>query len=604
MNRSGWWIAAAAALVAVAAFVALLTRGPASGRAPVKPGGTARPEGRGAVGDPPPGGGVVRVTISVQPEGGSPEWTLELRDGGGTVHVERGTGARECAIEPVAGGRALLMLRAEGFVGETRRLEVGSPEVAASAVLKQFGSVSGRLQCDGMPVGAALVRLSMARDSLPMLMDLAEQDRVPEMGWSVESDAEGRYRFDRVPPAEGFTLVAADFDHAPAHAGPFDVRPGEETIVDVPMVLGSHLAGRVVDSRGAPCVGTTVHVYQKQVKPGVFAWMDEARARTDDDGRFVTPALAGLATRMLKAWVAVDGVQEIIQHETEPPERGTKDVGTLAPLPGTVLFEAESMTGKAPFKVTVSVNEDPPGSGRGVVVSDLVLDREGRVRVTGLPVGEGAYTVLNGDDRSVADGKFRTTGRDMVVKLPALVEPAPPAPKPEERLVIEVAETGEDAIVVLIGEGEFLMWREVRKDDRSPVIERVPPGRYTLHVAAGDRYSQQEVTQVKGQDLKLSVIPDRIGRSLTLLVLQDGKPVPRARVELRGFRAGAKGLRAPWAEGGEDGRVVLRGLPAGVTVLSATIVNKEGQGRTYPAIEITDAGEATVDLAKAPGEQR
>jgi hypothetical protein len=237
-------------------------------------------------------------------------------------------------------------------------------------------------------------------------------------------------------------------------------------------------------------------------------------------------------------------------------------------------------------------------------VNDLALDPEGRARVLGFPVGEGVYSVSNGDGRSVADGRFRTTGRDMVVKIPAFVEPAPRPPKPEESLIVDVAETGEDAIVVLIGDREFLMWRKVPKDSRSPVIERVPPGSYTLHVTAGDRYSQQEVTLVKGEDLKLTVVPDRVGRSFTILVLQDGKPVPGARVQLRAFAAGAKGHRVPWAEGGDDGRVVLRGLPADVTVLTAAVLNKEGYGRTYPAIEIGDAGEATVDLAKAPGEQR
>jgi hypothetical protein len=495
-------------------------------------------------------------------------------------------------------------VRARGFVGDTRPLEVGPADATVSAVLRQFGSVSGNLRCDGMPVGGALVRLSMAPESMRVLMDVTEEDRVSDLAWSVESDGEGRYRFDRLPPAEGFTLVAADFDHSPANAGPFDVKPGAETTVDLAMAVGSHLAGRVVDSRGAACKGTTVNIYRKHVKPGVIKWEDEARARTDDDGRFVTPALAGAEVRMLKAWVAVDGVQEIIQHETEPPERGTRDVGTLAPLPGLVLFEAESLTGKPPFAITAAVDSDPPGVGLGVVVNGVALDREGRARVLGFPVGHGVYRVANGDGRSVAEGEFETTGRDMIVKLPAFVEPAPEPPEPEESLVVDVAETGEDAIVVLIGEGEFLMWRAVPKDRRSPVIERVPPGSYTLHVTAGDRYWQQEVTQAKGEDLKVSVLPDRVGRSFTIRVLQDGKPVPGARVQLRGFRAGARGHRVPWAEGGDDGRVVLRGLPADVTVLTATVLNKEGNGGTYPAIEIGDGGEATVDLAKAPGEQR
>jgi len=442
----------------------------------------------------------------------------------------------------------------------------------------------------------------MPRESLSTLMDLAEEDRVPDMAWSAKSDGEGRYRFERVPPAEGFTLVAGDFDHAPVEAGPFDVRPGEETVVDVPMRVGGHIAGRIVDSRGVPCAGATVHVYVQQRKPSVVSWVDEARARTDDDGRFDTPALPGTEMRMLKAWVAVGGVQQIIQHETEPPERGTRDVGTLAPLPGVVLLEAESMAGKGPFKVTVGVTGDPPGVGPVVIVNDLELDAEGCARVAGFPVGDGVYSVFNGDGRAVIDGKFRATGADIVVKIPPFGEPPSPAPTPKEKLTIDVPE-GQDVLVALLAGEDIAMWRRVRKDDSGPVVEPVGPGTYTLHISAGDRYGRQEITQVEGQDLRVSAVPDRIGRTVTILVLQDGKPVPRAKVGVRGFRAGSRGLRMPWAESGEDGRALLRGVPPDVSALTATIVSKEGFGRTY-SLELGEQPEVTVDLAQAPGEGR
>jgi len=594
MIQRGWWIAAASGIIAVILLVVLAVRGPAPGRAPAQTGGAERPSG-----EPPAGGGSLRVAVDAVPAGSSPEWTLEVRERAGGLHSEKGTGKRECVIGPLPAGRVLCTLRASGFVGETRMLEIGQGDTTVALALRRFGRVSGFLRCDALPVGGTLVRLVMDPEARSTLMQLVPEDRVQEAGWSTESDETGHYVFDRVPPAPGYTLVAADFDHAPAHAGPIEVKPGEEATADFTLIEGAHLAGRVVDSRGAPCGGATIHVYRQQEKRGLRNWVDEARARTDDDGHFLTPALAGRAVRMLKAWVAVDGIQEVIQHETEPPERGTKDVGTLAPLPGVVRFEAESGAECVGCSITVAVNGDPLGVGQTIVLSGIPLDEEGRARVAGLPIGEGSFTVLNPEGRAVADGQFRTTGRDTVVRIPRLGEPSVEPPPPAEKLIVEVADTGEEALVLLVADGSFVMWRRVGKGDRNPVVEPVSPGRYMLHVSAGDRYAEQEITQIEGQDLRVSVLPDRIGRAVTVLVLEEGKPVPGARVQVRGFVDEARGLRAPWAEAGGDGRALLRALPQDLKALTITVLDKDGFGRTY-TMDVADTDDVTVDLAAQP----
>jgi hypothetical protein len=600
MFGRGWVIAAAGAAVAVGLWIVLATRGPASGRAPVQHGGV--PGGSEAAGAVAEGGGSIRIAVGALPAGSLPEWILEARDSAGGLHREKGSGARECVIGSLPAGRLLCSLRAPGFIGETRRLEVEQGcDTEATLTLRQFGRVSGTVRCEGVPVPGALVQIKIPAESAAVLMDLSPEDRGIGAAQSVESDGDGRYRFARVPPAQ-VSLVAAGFDHAPVTVGPVDVHAGAETTADFALVAGAHLAGRIVDARGAPGKGATVHVLQRHDKRGgAVLWDDEARARTDEDGRFVTPALSGPAVRMLKAWIVVDGVQQVIQHEAPPPDHGTKDVGTLQPHPGIVQFELEGASGDAPPILTVAVNGDPPGVGQSVVLTGVAFGRDGRVRMAGLPIGEGFYTVLSADHRSMADGQFRTTGNDMVVKIPPLKQ-REERPQPAEKLVVQVPETSDPALLVLVADGSVVMWRQIEKGARDPVVEKVSPGRYTLFVRAGDRYGQQEITQVAGQDLSVSITPDRIGRSVSVLVLDDGKPVPGATVRVRGFRGSSRGLRAPWAEAGDDGRVLLRGLPPEVAVLSITAyVQGEEFGRSY-TIDVGSTDHVTVDLAKAQGD--
>lgn len=592
MFARGWWIAAAGGLIAVVLWSVLAMRGPAPGRAPVQRAGGQEETGTSAA-----GGGGVRVSVVVLPAGSRPEWVFEARDSAGGLHEERGGGERECVIASLPAGRARCSVRARGFTGETRRLEVEpGREITVVLTLHQFGSVSGVVRCEGAPVAGVLVRCAMPAESATIRTDLTPGDRATGMERTVETDSSGRYGFDGVPPGPGYTLVAADFDHPPARVGPIEVKAGEGTTADIAMMPGAHLAGRIVDFRGSPSPGATVNVLRQHLQRSVVSWEDEARARTDEDGRFVTPALAGPAVRMLKAWIVVDGVQQVIQHEALPPDRGTKDVGTLAPHPGIVQFEMEDGVGDAPAILTVAVNGDPPGVGQTVVLAGVALDRDGRIRMAGLPIGEGFYSVVSADNGALGDGQFRTTGSDMVVKVPPLKQ-REERPQPAEKLVVDVAETADPALLVLIADGSFVMWRQVEKETSEPVVETVSPGQYTLFVRAGDRFGQQEITQVAGQDMRISIVPDRIGRSVSVLVLDEGKPVPGATVRVQGFCRGSKGLRAPWAEAGSDGRALIRGLPPDVTAMTIMAFTKEGFGRGF-TIDVGSTDQVTVDLAK------
>lgn len=597
MSGRGSWIAVAAVGTAVILCVVLATRGPASGRAPAQhPGIPNASEEADAAAD----AGRIRVAVDVLPAGSLPEWALEVRDSAGAVRQEKGTGACECAIGPLPPGGIRCGIRARGFVGESRRIELEPRQDAAVALtLRQFGRVSGVVRCDGTPVAGLLVRIALPMELAQIRLDLLPEDCGAGMEQAVETDSNGRYRFDNVPPGPGYTLTAAGFDHPPVRAGPVESKAGEETTADITVVAGVHLAGRIVDPNGAPSKGATVNVLQRLDKRGVVTWTDEARARTDEDGRFLTPALSGPASRMLKAWIVVDGVQQIIQFETSPPDRGTKDVGTLAPHPGIVLFELEGPVADPPCTLTVVVTGDPPGMGQTITLTGAAFDREGRIRMAGLPIGEGSYSAMSGDTRAFAQGKFRTTGSDMIVGIPPLkaFEESPP---PADTLIVDVAAQDEPAFLILIADGSFVSWRPIERGSREPIVEKVAPGRYTLFVCAGDRYGQREITLIAGQETRTSITPDRVGRSLSVLVLDDGKPVSGATVGVRGFRRESRAMTVPWAETGSDGRAVLRGLPPDTTEMAIVAMTAElGRGRR---IDISGKSEVALDLAKSQAE--
>jgi len=596
MFGRGLWIAAGGMLVAVVIWILLATRGPASSRAPVQGAAPGAPEETVAVSD---GAAAIRASITVHPAGGTPDWMVEVRDSRGALHTERGTSAGERVIASVSPGRVMCVIRAPGFLGETRRLEVArGREAAVPLSLRQLGHVSGTVRCDGVPVAGVLVRLAVPEDAASVLMNMVPEDRAAGMARSVESDSDGRYRFDRVPPVSGVTLVAAAFDYPPVRVGPVAVPAGKEVTADFAMVLGTHLAGRIVDLRGAPCAGATVNVLHLHEGRSVIRWEDEARARTDEDGRFVTPALAGPAMRMLKTWIAVDGVQQVIQHEASPPDRGTKDVGTLAPHPGTVQFELEAAPGDALPSLTVAVNGDPQGAGQTIVLTGVAFDPDGKVRLAGLPAGEGVYSAVGSDSVATADGQFRTTGRDMIVKIPPLRLPEE-RPAPAEQLIVDVPEMTEPGLLLLVADGDFVLWRQIEKGVSEPVVETVAPGPYSLLVVSGHRFARKDITQVEGQDLRVSIVPEQLGRELSVRVLDDGKPVCGANVFIRGFRSRSNGLNAPWAETGSDGRALLRGIPPDVNALTILAFAEDGFGRAV-SLDVAGVDETTVDLAKSP----
>lgn len=115
---------------------------------------------------------------------------------------------------------------------------------------------------------------------------------------------DGKYRLRPLRPGT-YRLLADERRHVPFRKDEVGVGKGETARVDLPLVLGATLAGRVVDENGAPVPGAAGRVSRRS-EGGIVAFLREVRGeespsfRTRPDGTFVATRLSpGDSLRLL-----------------------------------------------------------------------------------------------------------------------------------------------------------------------------------------------------------------------------------------------------------------------------------------------------------------
>lgn len=243
-------------------------------------------------------------------------------------------------------------------------------------VLGEGVVVEGRVTTrGGAPVAGALVRFFRGEE-IPEEETLATRILPPSIGRTTHSGTDGDYRLRRLEPGT-YRVAARASGFAETTLGPLEVLGGAEGAaspgaspqralpagaparIDIVLEPGGSLAGRVVDSLGAPLAGIEVVAVPDREGP------EAAAARLDEmEDEVVTGALGAAA--------AATGADGSYSLEHLPP--GTFMI--LARAPG---FEPASTT------VLSEASE-------AAAVPDLVLARHGRILgrvvdlVTGSPV--------------------------------------------------------------------------------------------------------------------------------------------------------------------------------------------------------------------------
>jgi hypothetical protein len=156
------------------------------------------------------------------------------------------------------------------------------PAVATTSTAAVRGRIINR--DDGRPVRAARVSLT----EYPPVRESRSYD--------VRSDESGAYVFADVVPGRymlevakrGFLVSHPGQSRSNGPAPPFDVRAGERRErMDVTLIRGGSISGRVFDETGAPIAGAMVSI----ARPSVYDWETILRgsgqsAATDHAGRF------------------------------------------------------------------------------------------------------------------------------------------------------------------------------------------------------------------------------------------------------------------------------------------------------------------------------
>ncbi len=425
------------------------------------------------------------------------------------------------------------------------------------------------------------------------------------------SDAEGRFEIRAVNPALPAILVLADDRFAVQMLPDVRVEPGQHLELEIAMLRGATVRGRVVDAAGAPVEGAMVEAKAKGIIGQVFPAMRDAE--TGADGTF---ELAG---------VAAGGVDLAVEREGYRPARqelGEVFEGTLVDDVELVLERGVSLTGRVAFpdgapaadvKLVVSLAPSPFAGMQSMQTRNVAAgesDADGRFAISGL--AETKYEVVaslkldEGDHAGIWLIKLKDVvpaGEDLELVLEGIV--------PLRGRVTDVEDDPVTAFSISASQGGgaamFGMGEEHRSwffedDEGAFVIDDLESGTWQVDVNAAGfaRSESREVETPAGAAEELVFVLEPAAAVEGVVVDPGGNPVPGAKVTLeldlaelmRFARSGGGGL--PETRCDQEGRFRLANLNPGTRNLIATHQGYAGSDAVACDVETGETVEGVV----------
>jgi len=452
---------------------------------------------------------------------------------------------------------------------------------------------------------------------------------------ATRSGPDGSYAFTDLPP-RSWAVRADELRYVPWTEARVAVRPGEPRKLDIPLVLGASISGRVTDEQGMPVGGAKGSLSElgpvnvQRVVRRLLAGQAPL-FRTAADGTFKAARIAPGENRLLT-----------VSHPEF--ERGT--LGGLVLAPGVakagiaiVLKRGATVAG------VVKGPDGQPVAGAAISLARPFTFGGGRPGRAGAMMAVAGSPVEPRGATTAGDGTFGIHG---VVPGEYVLTAARAGYATERVDPVKVPENGSPApIAVTLGPGATISGRVARKSGEGVegfVVRAVLPGaqRFVAAVASGEptgpdglfsldglkpgtTYDLQALGPTGIGDAKRGVAAPASGLVLTadgpgsvsgkVLDAADGHPITDFQVwyepDRGGFRAIARGAATMLAGGsggagqpvevqGSDGTFTLEDVPAGTWSVVASAAGYQ-PGRTA-GVEVTEGGSTDgVEVRVAKG---
>lgn len=268
----------------------------------------------------------------------------------------------------------------------------GQPAVAATA------RISGTVKNAADDAPLARARVSASSPALP-------EPRV------VITGADGRYVIGDLP-AGAYTISATHTGFAPLTFGqgrsvtgtPVSVASGQQVAnIDLPLVAGGVIVGRILDEDGAPFAGAGVDALVKRSQGGTDMLYSVATAQTDDRGEF---RLFGLAPGSYylsaadPAFVSVSSANGVLHYAPTYYPGTTQADRARAVTVGTT----------TPPRVEFKLQLVPPAQVSGRLIPFDATPLLSGVIIMSPMTGDGVPVAAPGPPQFLPDGRFRFSG--------------------------------------------------------------------------------------------------------------------------------------------------------------------------------------------------